>query len=229
MESRYILAGLTIIALAASFLVYGLVVVSDRVVGIALSVAVVGVVLAFVGIGYSEPAENMLSRYAEDLNMFLTRIVEDMGIPNNHKLKLCYTQKILCLSENDVTCGDVVTGISIAGNTPYVGIPTENILNFLSNISAGEDIIDKFKRVFIEIAAVCRGIAIAKQDDLISVEFTNLTDKGFNYIKTPINLLRLYTLALIAHHYERDVEIVEESVSQEGYRVKLRIESATHG
>lgn len=228
MENRFILVGLTILVVSIIFIVYGLVVTSDRTVGVALSIAVVGIVFVFTGVGYGEPAEHMLNQYAEDLNMFLTRVIEDMGIPDRHRVKLCYLQKIFCLSEGGIPCNNIVQGIGMVNSIPYVAISAEHILNFLSNIAIQEDLVDKFKRIFIDIAAVCRGIAITKQDNVFLVEFVDLTDKGFNYIKTPINLVKLYTIALLAQHFGRDVEVIEEIISQESYKIKVRIESAKY-
>ncbi|MEM1645639.1 MAG: hypothetical protein QXL96_07205 [Ignisphaera sp.] len=229
MERRYILAGLTIIALAIVFIVYGIIIVSDRVVGVALSVTVIGVVFMVVGISYSEPVEDMLRQYIDDLNMVLVRLIEDMGIPSKHKLKLCYEQKVYYYSEKDIECSNIVTGVGITKGIPYIAIPAENMLKFVMSYNESRDLVDKLRNIFIDMAMVCRGISIAREGDAISIEFIDLTEKGFNHIKTPVNLLKLYILALVAHHFEQNVEVVSEMISQESYKITLKLEGNKYG
>ncbi|MEM2220629.1 MAG: hypothetical protein QXF17_04420 [Ignisphaera sp.] len=229
MERRYVLVGLVVIALAVTFMVYGIVVASDRIVGTALSVSVIGIVFIIAGFGYSEPTEDMLRHYIEDLDAVLVRLIEDMGIPSKHKLKLCYEKKTFYFSSKDIECNNIVVGIGTAKNIPYVGISAENILKFVMHSVGVGDLIDKLRNIFIETAMVCRGISVTREDSLISIEFIDLTNIGFNYIKMPVNPLRLYVLAVIAHHFEQNVEIVTEIVSQESYKVTLRLEGTKYG
>lgn len=229
MESRYVIVGLIIIVLAASFMVYGVIVLSDRIVGVALSVSTIGIVITVIGINYSEPAENMLREYSVDLEKFMTKIIEDMGIIGGHKIKLCYVQKALLYSDGDIPCSNVIVGIGMVSRAPYIAIPVEGMLSILQQFTDLGNLVDKLKKVFVDILAVCRGITVSTEDEMTVVELVDLTNRGINYIRTPINPVRLYLITTLALHYSRDIEVVEEAMTYESYKIKVRLGDTIYG
>ncbi|MEM1541153.1 MAG: hypothetical protein QW101_00315 [Ignisphaera sp.] len=225
MENRYIIIGLAIISISSLFIVYGVLISNDRVIGVSLSILVVGVVSTAVGTTYREPLEEMLEHYIHDLNLFYTSVLEDTGIVGSHKIKLCLEDRVIVFSERVIPCSrNISVGVNMLDRVPYIALPITNILDYISKVvGESSDVVDGFRKIFIDTSYLCREVAITKENDTISIELSKLSEKALEMMKTPINIIRVYVLTLLAHHFKNDIEIVDEVITAESYKIIAKI------
>lgn len=222
MERRYFVAGLVIIAVSATFTTYGVIASSSSVVGVSLSAIVAGAAIAFIGFSYEEPAEDILRQFIDDLSTFATRVLEDMGLIGGSKPRLCLGSKTLVFSERGVPCSAAPTGIGISDGVPYLGISIENSLKSIERFSDVEELVDRLKRVFVDVLRACRDVDVSGGGSEYVVEFRSVTSRGREYAKTPVNMFRILALAVVSTYTGLDCEIVEESMTRESYRIRIR-------
>lgn len=223
MESKYVIAGLTINTIATVFAIYGVLTSSYSVIGSALSAIVLGVVITVIGVTHVEPVEELLRHYVSDIDLFSTRILEDMGIMSEHRVKTCSEKKLLVFFEKNISCDNVSSGIGVLNNTPYIAIPIVHVMEYVSNNTEElRNLIDKLKLIFVDISSICKGVSVNWENDTLVVELVKVLDRGQNYVNTPVNLVRLYVLAIISSHFKKDAEILEEIRTQDGYRIRIK-------
>lgn len=223
MESRYLFAGLTIVSIALVFTLYGMMFHIYPVMGVSLSALVIGIAVTVIGATYSEPAEDILRHILSDIDMFVVRVLEDMGIVGGHNVKICLENMLAVFYEKPVECRNAAPGIGMASGAPYIAIPLDSISRYMGYVFEGVDLVDMLKKLLIDILGVCRSIVITKAGNTISVELVDLTDKGFEYLATPMNPLRLLIPLAVTQSFRLDVEVSEEILTQTGYTMKLRL------
>jgi len=224
MENRYIIVGLAIISVSSLFIIYGVLTNNDRVMGVSLSILVVGVVSTAVGITYREPLGEMLEHYIHDLDLFYSSILEDVGIVGSHKIKLCLEDRVIVFSERIIPCRNISVGVNMINRVPYIALPITNILDYISKVvGESSDVVDGFRKLFVDTSYLCREISLTKENNIISIELSKLSEKALEMMKTPVNVIRVYVLTLLVHHFRNDVEIVDEIVTAESYKIIAKI------
>lgn len=224
MEGRYLVSSVVITTLSTIFIVYGAAVASYQIIGVALSSMVVGVVLLTIGVTHSRPIEELLKLYSDDLNMFATRVLEDVGIVGSHKIKLCIEKKAVVFSEKLVECSSVAPGVGIINGVPYVALPISSTIKVVSKLVEGSsELAEVIRKLAIDAGGVCRTLSIYIEDGVVAVEMSELTKYAEEIMKHPVNIVRLAILASTAIHLNSNAEIVEEAATADSYRLKIRV------
>lgn len=223
MERRYIVVGLSILVASAIFIAYGIAVASGQIIGAALSTVVVGMVFLSFGATYREPIEDLLKHYTSDIHLFTSRVIEDMGIVGGSRIRLCLEKSILIYSEKPIDCSsDTLIGAGILDDVPYVAIPISNTATWISRfIDIGGDIGENLRTL---VGRMSRAISVHIEGDAVEIELEGLTEAVREVMRYPVNIVRIAILATVAVSYGTDVEIAEESMATDSYRVKLRVE-----
>jgi len=221
-ELTLVLAGLAILVISTVFLVYGIFTENNVVTGVALSAIVVGVVGTVAGVTYAEPAEEFLNSYANDVNAFSIRMLEDMGIVDKHNIKFCLDEKLLIFSRERMNCGNAHFGIGISEKSPYIAFKLDNLFNAIANIVEGsESLASKLEKVLRNTIKMCRHVSINEKSDLVSIELTGLTSSGRALLSIPISIAKASILVVAAMHFGKSVEVVEEVLSWDKYTITI--------
>lgn len=230
MELRYLLTGISIIAITFVFSVYGVMARDSRAIGVSLSLMILGVMFLAIGATYTRILEELLKQYSRDLDVFTTKVLEDMGVVSSNRTRLCLRDSLVVFSEKSISCGSLMTGVGIKHDTFYVAIPIANTLQAISRIIEEErSLANAVKKFVIDTCGLCRALSVSREGDIIAVEMHDLTDLSRKTIGYPINVVRIGVIATVAVHLRTDVEVVEEVITTNSYRLKVRVEGSGHG
>lgn len=230
MELRYLLVSVIIIVTTFIFSVYGVMTRDGRVIGVALSFMILGITFLVLGATYSRPFEELLRQYSSDLSIFTTKIIEDMGIISSNRTKLCLSSSLVVFSEKLTSCSNITAGVGIQNDIFYIAIPTTNFIQALSKIIEEESsLANAVKKFVIDMGSLCRFLSVTVEGNTITIEMNELTALARELIGHPLNIVRLGIIAIIAIHLKADVEVVEEIVTINSYKLKARVEGSRYG
>ena len=227
MEYRYVITGASIIAISTVFMIFSLLTGNNVVLGISLSTLVLGVVLLALGLTYIEPVSELMRYYVSDLDIFTTRILEDMGIASNYRFKVCFNEgRVFAIFTNGgIKCSDINLGVGIIGDSAYVAIPLTNVVSRIDKLleASRPELIDYVREVLVSTYGICRDVRVRRESDLVTVELILMSREAKQLMKTPINPPRMTTLSALARYFNSSVEIVEEDIVGDNYVLKVKI------
>ena len=227
MEYRYVITGASIIAISTVFMIFSLLTSNNVVLGISLSTLVLGVVLLALGLTYIEPVSELMRYYVSDLDIFTTRILEDMGIASNYRFKVCFNEgRVFAVFTNGgIKCSDINLGVGIIGDSAYVAIPLTNVVSRIDKLleASRPELIDYVREVLVSTYGICRDVRVRRESDLVTVELILMSREAKQLMKTPINPPRMTTLSALARYFNSSVEIVEEDIVGDNYVLKVKI------
>ena len=227
MEYRYVVTGASVTAISAVFIAFSIFTGNNVVLGVSLSTLVLGVVLLTLGLTYVEPVSELMRYYVGDLDIFVTRILEDMGIASNYRFKVCFNEgKVFAVFTNGgIKCGDISLGVGIIGDSAYVAIPLTNVVSRIDKLLevSRPELIDYVREVLVSTYGICRDVRVWRESNLITVELILMSREAKQLMKTPINPPRMTTLLALARYFNSSVEIVEEDIVGDNYVLKVRI------
>ncbi len=229
MELRYVTTGSAITAIAAVFIVFGIVTNDSTVLGVSISSLVLGLVILTLGLTYVEPASELMRYYSEDLNTLVSRFLEDLGIAGNHTLRTCLSDSnfLIVYSQKPLGCGEVRAGLGVLRSNPYLGVPMNGVMNHLStppNPGVIEDVDDYLRDSLIKSYSICRGLRVRAggEGNTLTLEL-RLNESSKQLLKSPVNLVRLVTLASLTKYFGMGVEVVNEVLTGDTYIVNVRL------
>lgn len=231
MELRYLLVSIAIIVITFIFSIYGVVTRDSKVIGVALSFMVLGITFLVLGATYSRPLEELLKQYSSDLNAFITKVVEDIGVISSGRTKLCLDNSLVVFLEKPVNCNNIVAGVGIQNNAFYVAIPVTNFIQAVFKIIEEEEksLASVVKKFVIDMYNLCRVLSVVMEKDVVVIEMNDLTDIAKELIQHPINIVRLGIIAVVSIHLKANVEVVEEIMAFNSYKLKVKVEGSKYG
>ena len=231
MEFRYVIAGVSAILISAAFVAFSVLTGNTTVLGVSLSTLVLGIVVATIGLTYTEPLGELLKHYAVDTGILLTRLLEDAGLAGQHKLLACSSGNsvLAVFSEKKIECRDVEAGIGIRNGTVYLAVPLSATSRAIESALSGEgearrELADYLRGVLVESLRLARDLrAYILGDGTARVELAGLSDDARRLARSPVNPLRLAVVAALAGYGGGAAEILEEEFTGSTYTVRARI------
>lgn len=228
MEYRYLLAGINILLVSIVFIVFGVFNSNSTVLGVSLSILVLGILLVVIGLTYVHPLHDLIKLYSYDLTTFINKLVEDSGLISGHEIRICYnkenTQAVF--SNGIIDCRKVLPGIGIIDNTTYISLPIKDLISNLEieyTPVEGIDLRDYLKDVIVSRYAISRDVLINKEKGVIKIEILSLTKDTGELLNKPVNPVRIIVPTLISRFFERDATIIDEEIIGSNYIIKVKV------
>ncbi|MCS7108352.1 MAG: hypothetical protein N3G48_07335 [Sulfolobales archaeon] len=222
MDLRYVVAGTIITSTSAIFVIYSLVSNAGLVLGPSLAVLALGVVVLVSGVTFNEPNVELLKLYVNDLSRTISKVLEDSGLLNAYRLRVCLSDLRVVLSLKPVKCSDITLGFGLASDSPYVALPVDLGKVGITEV-VGDDLSGFLSEVLSRRFKVCRYVRILSSSDEYVVELNTINQTIYDFIKIPLSYVKILTLFLIAKFLGRDVELVNEELVGSNYVVKVRV------
>lgn len=213
-DSRFVTLGVTVIVVSTGFLVYGVVTGEPVITGSALSMIILGMVFAAIGLTYRDPLTGLLWAYGRILSSGLVKIYEDLGLLEESSISACVNGDLVYIvfSRKPFGCDGVKPGIGVRAGAPYLALSGEPLS------TGGEDLDNIIMRSGLAQYAI-----VSKDGDVLKVDLRGISHPRESGLKRPLNLYQIIIPLLLASHYSSNVEILEEDLGDDYYRAIFKV------
>ncbi|MEM1533390.1 MAG: hypothetical protein QW164_04900 [Desulfurococcaceae archaeon] len=226
MNVRLFVLGMDIFIASVLLVVYGLTTGSTGLVGVGVSISVVGSVIAIYSAAPGEPTLGAILSYTSMLAHAATAMVEDLDLLSN---KVCVhsasTSTLIVYSKT--TCPDAPNpGVGFAGGSPYFSIPV-SVLQGVAKLEelSSQHLEDSLNSLLVSELGFCKAIRVEQRGELLVVDVIGLAKPLVNYTKYPVDPVVLLPLAVIARLVgEGKIHLVEKETTPEYTRLIVRVE-----
>ncbi len=228
MEARYVIAGAIGTVVSSVFAVYALLSGNSMVLGVSLSTLILGITVLTLGLTYVEPLGELLKKYSKDMNMLVTRFLEDSGIIGNYRFKLCVKdgKYYAVYSSSNVKCGNVNSGVGVSDSAVYLAIPLTNLSLSIGEAGEAEEIPnirDYLESILTKTFNICRSIVAKASGKEVHIELIALSREAVELMRSPVNPVRATVALAVSKYFRKPVEIAEEDIVENNYTVKLKV------
>ena len=228
MEYRYLLAGINISLVSIVFIVFGIFSGNSIVLGVSLSMLILGILLTTIGLTYVPPLHDLLKTYSNDLTVFANKLLEDSGLVSSHEIRICYSKDIIqaVFANGAIDCGKVLPGIGIVNNVSYISFPVKDIVSVLEteySIGEGVDLRDYLKDILVNRYVVSRDIIVDRENGVFKIELWSLTKDARDLLNKPINPIRIIVPVFVSRFFEKNIIVIDEEIVGNNYIIKMKV------
>ena len=218
MEKRYTLIGFNITIISLIFVVLGYVIPNNVLLGVSLSLLVYGLTLVAVGLSLKIPVLESLYRYSSSSSLFYTRLLEDLGLQSSHIVYTCPDKHLVVYSKSLIECNNVLPGIGIWEDSPYIGIPFS-----IKGEEGGEETGTSDLSTSIYNLGFSRNVRTYTRDKNIVVELLGLYRESLNLLIGPVNPVRTTIVGTISRVIGRPVIVEREELHENSFVMEVRV------
>lgn len=226
MNTRLFVLGIDILIVSVLLVVYGLTTGNTGLVGVSVSIGIIGGVIAIYSTTPGEPALGAILSYTSMLVHAATTVVEDLDLLNN---KVCVhsapTSTLIVYSKT--TCPDSPNpGIGFAGGSPYFSIPV-NVFQEVAKLEelSSQSLENSLHSLLVGELSLCKAIRVEQRGELFVVDVIGLAKPLVDYTKYPVDPVVLLLLAVIARLVgEGKIHLVEKEITPGYTRLIVRVE-----
>ncbi len=222
MEPRYFIAGINIVLISSILFILGLTYNMDLLKAVSASNIILGIILVTIGLSYHIPSLKYLIALLDTYTSSITKTLEDMNILNP-LITLCSGDKeLLVYHTGEIVCNEIMPGIGLASNKPYVSIdvsPISNVIEF-----KGGSLKEMLYNVLIGDLALGSRLNVQVSDNKVVIEILELEKDLVGLVSKSSNIVHMVILPLIYRVYGRTPTIINEYVRSNRYYVEVLLE-----
>lgn len=215
MDLKLLLLGINISIISALLLIYGVVAGNSGLVGVFASSLLMGFVLVALSFSTQEGILNTYQNYAYLLTVALTSVIEDLDLLDA-KMVIARKNGGTYLVLSKIRGTDLLEpGIGVNGNSPYLTIPVDNVLDDVEEIGDLNPVALEASliEVLVRELSICNRLGIEMLEDrVIRLNLVDLDRRVREYLNYPIDPCTLLTMVAVARLTGRDVFLRERSI-----------------
>lgn len=231
MNTRLLVLGVNIIVVSALLAVYGILVGNSGLVGIALSVGILGGILVVYSTTPQDPSVVALASYSEILVNAVTSTLEDLDLLES---RICAVKRdnYTYLVYSKTTCPlGVDPGVGFTGGSPYLAIPASTPSVLVESSSEPTSSTTLLERSLTEILvgefSACRGVRVEEEGGFYRVHIMGLTGLLKQYLERPVDPFTLFVLVVSSEILRAGcVKLIEKKITPDGVLIVLRSEKS---
>ncbi len=208
MDRKYVIMGFNIVIVSLIFAIIGFTIDNYMIAGVGFSTMIYGVVILSIGASITSPLEALLETYTSISIDHYSKLLEDIGLHQKHKIYTCPDKKLIVIAEDYLGCNKIVSGIGLAGSRPYLSIGTNTPV-------AGSDL-----KTLLVSFGFSRIVRVRRDDKGLLVELEGLNPAINKFIRGPLNPLRLMILASILSVESKSFMVIDEEMGEARYAVR---------
>jgi len=228
MNSLLIL-GVNILVVSVLIAIYGVLIGDGGLVGIGLSISLVGGVLVVYSTIPQDPSLVALASYSDLLVDALTSTLEDLDLLESQLCGVRRSGEILLVYSKTPCLLEVDPGVGFAGGSPYLALPvsTLSVLVESSSESTSTLLERSLTAVLVEEFSACKSVKVEEESGLYRVYITGLADVLKKYLERPVDPYTLLVLAVSSETLQVEcIRLVERRVTPDGVLLVLKAESS---
>jgi hypothetical protein len=220
--------GINIVVVAVLLAVYSFMIMDTGLLGVAISLALVGGVMVVYSTAPQDPTTNFLLNYSKNLVNVLTSSLEDLDLLDSKIWIARRSDTTLAVFSRTPCLEDVDPGIGFSGGSPYIAIPIEiPAIEYAETVSAesSEDIGRMLRSLLIDEFSICRNVDVSYEDGLYRVTVIGLSSSLNEFMKYPLDPYTVITLATISRVLgARCVKLVGRRSIPDGVEIFVKVE-----
>jgi hypothetical protein len=214
MDTRYVILGLSILSIMAGFIIYGLYTGMESLIGVALSLAVLGGVFVTVGYTYHDPLSDVLLKYSDLISQVVLKIYEDLELLGREKIHTCLRNDgvLVVYARNNIPCSDVEPGFGLYRNTPYIAFLLKK-----------EGIESSEPREVISSLGLADNVVVFRDEKHVSINLSRLRKELLRDGWKPLNPIQVLVPAYLSLSIGSDLVCEKEEFNEGIYRAVYRV------
>jgi len=222
--NKLLVLGINIVIASILLLAYGLVMAMPSVIGVSMSMAVIGGVIAVYSSLPRDPEAGFLLSYVKTLVNGLTAAIEDLDLLDAHSSIVRSGAGTLLIVSRAPCVENVDPGLGFSQGSPYIAIPLESLSTVFEGVSA-EDVESFLRAVLVDELSICRAVSVSVEGNIYRVALSGLSDLLKEFTRYPLDPYTVVTLlALSRVAGARCVRLVDRSVTPEGVVLAVGVE-----
>lgn len=215
MDLKLLLLGINISIISALLLIYGVVVGNSGLVGVFASSLLMGFVLLALSFSTQEGILNTYQNYAYLLTVALISVIEDLDLLDA-KIVIARKNGDMYLMLSKTGGIDLPEpGIGVSGNSTYLTIPVNNILDDVEEIGDLNPVAlgAGLTEVLVRELSICSRLSIEMLEDrVVRLNLVDIDRRVREYLKYPVDPCTLLTMVAVARLTGRGVFLRERSI-----------------
>jgi hypothetical protein len=218
--------GINIVVVAVLLAVYSFVIMDTGLLGVAISLALVGGVMVVYSTAPQDPTTNFLLNYSKNLVNVLTSSLEDLDLLDSKIWITRRSDTTLAVFSRTPCLEDVDPGIGFSGGSPYIAIPIEiPATEYTASVEGSEDVEKMLRSLLIDEFSICRNVDVSYEDGLYRVTVIGLSSSLNEFMKYPLDPYTVITLATISRVLgARCVKLVDRRSIPDGVEIFIKVE-----
>lgn len=229
MDYRYVVVGVNIIALSIGFIIFALLEKLELVLGISLSVLLLGIIVLSIGLTYIEPLDKLYRTAYRIISLMFIKILEDSNLIYNNVIRTCLSDKnLLLISHQGINCRDIYPGIGVLDGKPFIAIPLSLLspafLEYGTISHLDEYELESIIRSNILHAYnMGRDVKVNIEKDDLFITFYGLRREVIDIVKKPINPIKVLIVAIVSAYIGREIVLKGNEIIEDNYTVHLKV------
>lgn len=223
--------GVNIIAFSIILGVYGLVVYSTQLIGVAGSLGVLGGVIIALSLAYGEPTVRFMNSYFKIMNSVHVKILDDLRL-GNVLPKILFSKDtgecFFVLSKRGlqtISSGEVVHGVSLLDGMPVLairirhedlGVPPEHARNY-------RELEHSLRSLLVDNYGVCTGVSVVEEAGVARIVLTGLKRDLAEIANTPLSPLDIIVLPYISMSLGKSIIVVDRFLEDNVFTVRIKV------
>lgn len=229
MDYRYAVIGVNIIALSIGFIIIALLEKLELILGICLSILVLGIIVLSIGLTYVEPLDKLYRSAYRIIMLMFNKILEDSNLIYNSVIRTCLSNKnLLLVSQQGVDCKDVYPGIGVVNGKPFIAIPL-SMLSPIFQEHENADYLDEYevesiiRNNILFAYNMGRDVKVNIKKDELFITFYGLRKEAIDMARKPINPIKVFIVAIVSTYTGREVVMKSDEIIEDNYIVHLKM------
>lgn len=227
MNTRLLILGLNILVVSLLLVVYGVLVGDNGLVGVAVSLGIVGGVLVVYSTTPQDPSIMALTSYSEILVNATTSALEDLDLLEPSICAIRRADLTLLVYSKTPCPVEVDPGLGFTSGSPYLAIPVKTPIELTE--SSSEPVVIQLERnlvtLLVDEYSACRSVRVEEEGGFIRVYITGLAETLRQYCERPVDPYALLVLALASSILgARCIRLVDKKATPDGLILVLGVE-----
>jgi hypothetical protein len=219
--------GVNVVAVSVLAAVYGLYTQDTAILGVALSVSLVGAVLLAMSFASSGAVLSSLVEYAEIASRALTTVVEDLDLLRSRLLATVDGGEVRLAIARTPDPGSLGTGIGVRYGEPYISFPVGRVLEGATVVTEldGRSLESALGSVLVDSLGLCSRVVTEVSGRFVRVELYGISRPLERMCGMPVNPVNVLTAVALARVTGRAVALVESGQVAGGRYVVFEVVS----
>jgi len=227
LNTRLLIFGLNVLVISLILVVYGVVVGDNGLVGVAVSIGLVGGVLVVYSTTPQDPSIMALTSYSDILVNAVTSALEDLDLLESSICTVRRTDATLLVYSKTPCPIEVDPGLGFTSGSPYLAIPVKTPSEVIESTS--ESAITLLERnlvtILVDEYSACRSVRVEEEGGFIRVYITGLVETLKQYCERPLDPYVLLVLSSASRILgARCIRLVDKKNMPDGLLLILGVE-----
>ncbi len=225
MEARLVIAGANILAASGVALAYSLVTGAEGLLGVSLSVAVLGFIVIAYGMTYGESVVGLMQDYSRTLTELLVKLLEDMNLLDAKPVAVYKDGRVvLVVSRDDISRDDPPPpGVGVWRGKPYVAVSLDKLAQQAIASEAPGDAASEIRRTLSEVYGITGSVIVERHGEVYEVIVDRIHGALRDSLGYPVNPLVLATLAAACRAVAGSARLESMECTGSSCRITLRV------